>query len=59
MDYMQNISELKSPVATRCDRILVANVATLKTHERKSAWKPDTVRFTRDELREIIANQID
>jgi hypothetical protein len=58
MDYMQNTPELKLPVAPRRDRILVPNVPTSKTHERKSAWKPDTVPFTRDELREIIANQI-
>jgi hypothetical protein len=57
MNDMQNVSKLKSSL--RCDGTGVANVAKLKIPERKPAWKPDTVRFTRDELREIIADQID
>ena len=58
MDDMQNTRELRLPVAPRRDRILAPNAPTSKTHERRFAWTPDTVPFTRDELREIITNQI-
>jgi hypothetical protein len=56
MDYMQDTSELKTRLAPNRDRI---GVPTLKTPEGKAAWKPETVRFSPSELRQIIADQID
>jgi len=55
-DNMQNILELNPSTA------LLRQPATplnLDTSERKLPWKPAVVRFSREELRDIVADQID
>ncbi|MHB0953833.1 MAG: hypothetical protein ACYC10_18175 [Allorhizobium sp.] len=53
---MQNILELNPSTALMRQLIAPMN---LDTSERKLSWKPAVVRFSREELRDIVADQID
>lgn len=53
---MQNILELNPSTALMRQQIAPMN---LDTFERKLSWKPAVVRFSREELRDIVADQID
>ncbi|HCL64467.1 MAG TPA: hypothetical protein DIC56_06385 [Rhizobium sp.] len=55
-DNMQNILELNRSTALMRQPIIPMN---LDTSERKLSWKPAVVRFSREELRDIVADQID
>ncbi|MFA7413926.1 MAG: hypothetical protein WC048_05525 [Rhizobium sp.] len=53
---MQNILELNPSTALLRQPTTPLN---LDTSERKLPWKPAVVRFSREELRDIVADQID